>query len=155
MVIMVPTLTSSLARMQQFAVQHPEQSTVISGPGHYEVRIEGNHPELMPDMSGIAGAMIGVSAIAILLLAAAVSRRLHDTGRRGWWGLLPLPFLFAGFVFMPRLFAQVSDGASPDMGLFGLLFLNNMVYLGSLAVLVILLAQPEQRQANRFGPPAS
>lgn len=134
---MIPAMLGSFEKMQRFAAQHPEQVTVVSGPGHYEMRIDRHHPELMPDMSLLMTGMWISVAMMIVLLAAAVARRLHDTGRRGAWGLLPLPFLFCGFVLMPRMFA-----ATPDMGLFGLLFLNNALYLAALATLVALLAQP-------------
>jgi uncharacterized membrane protein YhaH (DUF805 family) len=95
-------------------------------------------------------------ALAVLLLAAAVTRRLHDRGRRGWWGLAPLPFLVVGMTVFPRLFKTTLAGEmTPDsMRLFGLMFANNLLYLGSLGLLIFLLAGASQPNANRFGPPA-
>lgn len=146
---MVPLMAGSFAKMQQFAQAHPDQATVVSGPGHYEIQIRGNHPELMPDVTSFIGPMAALILVAALLLASAVTRRLHDTGRRGWWGLLPLPFLCTGFVLMPRMFSA----REMDLRLFGLLFLNNLVYLASLALLAVLLALPSKSQANQSGPP--
>jgi uncharacterized membrane protein YhaH (DUF805 family) len=62
---------------------------------------------------------------------------------------MPVPFLFAGFVLMPRVMAS----SDVEGLLFGLLLLNNMVYLLLLLVLIVLLASPGRPDANRFGPP--
>ncbi|WP_395395268.1 DUF805 domain-containing protein [Novosphingobium sp. BL-8A] len=147
--VMLPRVFDTVTRMQQFVREHPDQATVTSGPGHYEIAIQGNHPELMPDIGGLAATMEGLMAVTIVLLAAAVARRLHDTGRAGTWGLLPLPFLFFSFAQMPKLFTA----AEPDMSLFGLLFVSNLCYLGALGVLVLLLARSGTAGENRYGPP--
>lgn len=92
-------------------------------------------------------------AVAVGLLAAAVTRRLHDRGRAGWWGALPLPFLaFGGFAFSKVLsgFAAPDDPALAPW--FLPLFFNNMLYLGALATLVVMLARAGGGDANRFGP---
>lgn len=41
---------------------------------------------------------------------------------------------------------------TPDMGLFLLLFLNNLLYMIALAGLVLVLALPGTRGPNRYGP---
>lgn len=142
---MVPALLDGFEKMQRFARDHPDQATVSSAPGHYEIQIEGFHPELMPDLT-IPMAMLAVSAaLMTVLLAASVARRLHDTGRSGAWGLMPLPFLIVSIVFMPRM---LNGTSVPDMALFGLTCVNNMIYNVSLITLVVLLAQPTKRSAN-------
>jgi uncharacterized membrane protein YhaH (DUF805 family) len=91
--------------------------------------------------------MIGMSivfAATVLLLAASVARRLHDTGRSGAWGLMPLPFIIYAMVMMPRLFGA-SDIAD---GLFFSVFINNFLYLASLLLLVVLLAKPSKSGAE-------
>ena len=149
--VMLPVIADSLTRMQQFAAAHPDQATVTTGPGTYSVQIQGSHPELLPDMGGFAARVGIVTVVAVLLLAAAVARRLHDRGRSGLWGLLPLPFLAFGLLGMNRLFASFGPGAIPDFRLFGALFLNNLVYLGSLLLLVIQLASSGMQEPNRYG----
>jgi uncharacterized membrane protein YhaH (DUF805 family) len=148
MAVMLPGMMDMFDRMQQFAIDNPDQATITQGPGHYSITIEGHHPELMPDLGAMVGGIAFVSVVAIALLAAAVTRRLHDRGSRGLWGLLPVPFLFSGFYLMPRMFRM----SEPDMELFGLLFANNAVYLASLGFLAYLLASPGNPDANRFGP---
>lgn len=147
-VLVGPMVADTMVKMQQFAREHPDQARVNAGPGHYEISIEGHHPELMPDFAAFSGAMAIVAALAVVLLSAAVARRLHDTGLTGAWGLLPLPFLAIGLTQTPKLFAS----AVPDMQLFGLLFLNNLCYLGALGLLVLLLAREGSRGNNRYGP---
>jgi uncharacterized membrane protein YhaH (DUF805 family) len=93
-----------------------------------------------------------VSAVAVLLLAAAVARRLHDTGRSGAWGLLPLPCLFFGLYKMSQFFAGLAR-RDPEPGSFTLIFVNNLVYLACLGLLVFLLARPGVPGDNRYGPP--
>ena len=149
-----PAIMTSISRMQEFARAHPEQATVMSGPGYYQIRIDGVHPELAPDLGMMIPALALVMGATVLLLAAAVARRLHDTGRTGLWGLMPLPFLLGGIGLMQGLFHDVSKGGF-DGGAFMLVLLNNMIYLASLAALIVLLALPGSPGANRFGPPAA
>jgi uncharacterized membrane protein YhaH (DUF805 family) len=153
---MAPIMSGAFARMQSFAAEHPDQATVTRGPGSYSIQIQGNHPELMPDVTPFFTVMRVGCAVVVLLLAAAVTRRLHDRGRRGWWGLAPLPFLVVGMTAIPRLFKTTLAGEmTPDsMRLFGLMFANNLLYLGSLGLLIFLLAGASEPKANRFGPPA-
>lgn len=145
---MFSEMFASVGRMEEFARANPDQATVTRGPGSYSITVEGHHPELMPDMSVISVALGLAFAVAIVLLAAAVTRRLHDTGKPGFWGLLPVPFIITSTVVMQRLFSA----AEPDMGMFGLMFLSNALYMLALLALVVLLAQPTQAGANRFGP---
>jgi uncharacterized membrane protein YhaH (DUF805 family) len=152
---MIPIMSGTLARMRTFAAEHPDQATVTQGPGSYSIQIQGNHPELMPDMTPFFTVMQVGCALAVLLLAAAVTRRLHDRGRRGWWGLPPVIFLALGLTLFPRLFnSALSDQLTPDtMAMFGLMMANNLLYLASLVLLVVLLAGAGQPGENRFGPP--
>jgi uncharacterized membrane protein YhaH (DUF805 family) len=154
--LIVPITSQSFERMQRFAVEHPDQATVTQGPGSYSIEIQGNHPELMPDMTPFFAVLRISVVVAVLLLAAAVTRRLHDRGRRGWWGLPPVVFLVGGLALFPRLFQSMLSGEmTPDvMKLFGLMFANNLLYLGSLVLLIVLLSGASQPSENRFGPPA-
>jgi uncharacterized membrane protein YhaH (DUF805 family) len=111
---------------------------------------------LMPDMTPFF-TVIQIGVVAnIVLLAAAVVRRLHDRGRGGWWGLPPAVFASVAMTLFPHLFQSFSQGtATPAMlKLFGLLFANNALYLASLVLLIVMLAGASQPGENRFGPPA-
>ncbi|HEX5184179.1 MAG TPA: DUF805 domain-containing protein [Allosphingosinicella sp.] len=146
---MIPQLADSVARSQRFVVEHPEL-VVRTGPG--SVQFKGPHPELMPDLAFVGHVAAAIALIGLLLLAAAVARRLHDRCLHGWWGVLPLPFLGFGLVMMPRVFTSIRIAhATPDVRLVMTIFLNNLLYLAALAILVILLIGEGTRGPNRFG----
>lgn len=136
---------------QELAAQHPENVTEQSGPGSYAVEIHDLPPGLIPNMTLIILPMVILSVGAILLLAAAVARRLHDRGRSGWWGKLPLPFLAAGYLLMPFLVSRFTQHAF-DENLIVLLFANNAVYIAALIYLVVQLASAGTAGDNRYGP---
>jgi uncharacterized membrane protein YhaH (DUF805 family) len=81
------------------------------------------------------------------LLALAV-RRLHDTGRRGWWLLLGLPLL--GFLLW-ETYVQFGDPLAPSP-------IDAMPVLARLAlamtgvVLAALLLWDDEEGGNRYGP---
>jgi len=143
-------MAETMRRMQEFAAAHPDKARIESGPGHYRISVEGHHPELFAGFEEMMIGMVIVVAVAVVLLTAAVARRLHDRGRTGFWGLAPLPFFAFGSVMMPR----VMTSATPDMGLFFLMFFNNAIYIGSLVLLVVILAGPGSPAPNKFGNPA-
>lgn len=149
---MTVAMSGFFAEMQQFAAAHPEATTVQSSPGSYSISIDAGHPEApMPDLRDFF-VTLGLSVLsAIALLAAAVSRRLHDSGRSALWGLLPVPFVLFGIGLFPVLMNSMMTGAEPDLGLFLLLFGNNMLYLAALGTLVILLSLSTAPGVKRHG----
>jgi uncharacterized membrane protein YhaH (DUF805 family) len=149
MTVFVPMTGRSMYAMQQFAAQHPDQATVTSGPGHYSISVQGNHPEFMP--TGSVALYLAVTfGLSILLYAAAVVRRLHDRGKSGFWGLMPLPFIIYSSVQMPRMFATVGAANQPDMTLFFSIFFSNLLYIVTLIWLIVLLASPSDPAPNRY-----
>lgn len=146
--IIAPQIVATIHKMQQFAMQHPDQVTVVQSQTSYSMTIHGSHPELMPNFGAIFHAMIPIIAVFVALYAAAVARRLHDRGKTGLLGLLPLPFLAYGFVEMPRLLTE-----NPlAIGQIFALFVNNVLYLASLVLVIFLLAGPSAPEDNRYGP---
>lgn len=153
--IVMPAMSASFAEMQRFAVEHPDQATIVTSPTSYEIQIEGSHPELLPDVDVVVAGGGVFAGLLVVLLAAAVARRLHDCGRTGLWGLMPLPFIGTALLLFPKLGASFEVGGEPDLRLFFALFANNMLYLGSLGLLGVLLAGQGQAEDNRFGGPLS
>jgi uncharacterized membrane protein YhaH (DUF805 family) len=149
MIIFVPMMSRSLHAMQHFAAQHPDQATVTSGPRQYSISIQGNHPEFMPPQS-MALFLAVTFGLALLLYAAAVGRRLHDRGKSGLWGLMPLPFIIYSSVQMPRMFASVGTRAQPDLTVFFSIFLSNLFYIITLIWLIVWLAGPSEPAPNRY-----
>lgn len=149
MFIFIPMMSNSMQAMQQFAAQHPDQVTTSTGPGHYSISVHGNHPEFMP--AGTVALYLAVGfGLALLLFAAAVVRRLHDRGKSGFWGLMPLPFILYSSIQMPRMFASVGTGSQPDMTLFFSIFFSNMLYIVTLIWLIVLLAGASDPAPNRY-----
>ena len=154
--LIIPLFVGAFERMEKFAAEHPDQTTVSSSPVSYQITVHGSHPELMPDIMPFFTINAAGCVLIVVALAAAVARRLHDSGHSGWFGALPLPFLAAGLVGFMKLWHSVSGMASqPDMRLFGALFANNVAYLGSLGFLIFLLTRPSDLIDNRFGAPLS
>jgi uncharacterized membrane protein YhaH (DUF805 family) len=151
MVAMAFVMQDMFARLARFTREHPDQVTVVNTPNGTSWQIEGSHPELIPDINLFLTTVSVVALISVLLLAAAVTRRLHDSNRRGYWGLPPLPFLAGGMAVFITLFADIAGG-EPDMTLFAGMMLCNLAYLASLALLVVLLCLNGTRGENRFGP---
>jgi uncharacterized membrane protein YhaH (DUF805 family) len=146
-------MNEMFAGMQAFAAEHPEAATVHASPGSYSISIDASHPDAPELNLGPFFATLASMVLACVgLLAAAVSRRLHDSGRRAYWGLMPLPFLLFGLTAFPAMITQVTASGEPDLGLFFLLFFNNLLYLVALAGLIVLLVLRGTTGPNRFGP---
>lgn len=150
--IMLPPMGATFMRMQAYAQAHPDQARVSAGPTSYSMEIDNPPADLMADLGALTQRICVAVFVIVLLLAAAVARRLHDRGRSGLWGLMPLPFLVFSFMMMPRMMTSFG-GAAPDLRLFFLVFASNVTYLGTLGLLGVMLAGAGQPEANRFGPP--
>lgn len=146
MIIFVPMMMRSMQAMQSYAAEHPDQATITSGPGNYAISVEGYHPEFF-DAGSMALYLAVTFGLAILLYAAAVVRRLHDRGKSGLWGLMPLPFIIYSSIMMPRVFASAGES---DVGLFFSIFFSNMLYIVTLIWLIVLLAGPSGPAPNRY-----
>lgn len=155
MVVMFPLMMSWMGSMMQ-------------GDPH---RFDG-HPELvmqmmMPVMSNmmIFGAIFGI--VWIVLIAAAVTRRLHDSGRSGWWAApvlalhVVMPLVYA--TIFPKFFAAMGtmrDGMTPEQvnaamlpAMQPMMWLSAVGMIGFVAMiaLIVLLCQPGTNGPNRYG----
>jgi len=145
MVIFVPMMAHSMEAMQQYAAQHPDKATIMSGPGQYSISVQGNHPEFFDEQSMVSYLVVSFG-LSIVLYAGAVTRRLHDRGRRGWWGLMPVPFIIYSTIMMPRVLASPNE----NIPLFFSIFFSNMLYIVALIALIVWLAGPSDPAPNRY-----
>ncbi len=99
--------------------------------------------ETMMRRQALISSVLGVALI--VLLAAAVARRLRDTARSAWWGLLPLPFLFTGLALF---FQMLREDNQLQVSYFLIAFPVIVVYLATLAILLWLLTRP-----SHYPPP--
>lgn len=156
--ILMGVVTASVfADAAAFAKAHPESVTVTTGPGHYSVQYHDMPPEAvgLPDFQLMARGIGGIAAVAVILLAAAVTRRLHDTGRAGWWGLPPAVLLLIGMAMFPTTMRTLMAEEEGFISLFLLQFATNALYMLSLMGLVVLLLLDSAKGPNRFGPPTA
>jgi uncharacterized membrane protein YhaH (DUF805 family) len=95
-------------------------------------------------------AMVPGGVFMIVMLAAAVTRRLHDTGLTGLVGLVPILLAIAAGRWMIDVFDRPPDML--ESGLFFQSFALNAAYNISLIVLVVLLCRASAKRDNRYGP---
>ncbi|KTE15538.1 DUF805 domain-containing protein [Sphingopyxis sp. H115] len=153
-----PYMKRMAGEAQRIAQEHPDDVTIQSGPGHYSVEIRGNHSINMPDIDIYMAGMALIGLIFFLLMAAATMRRLHDSDRRGWWILLPVPFVVAAVSLAPSLLngwgmEATAANSVPDFGPFLKFAALTGAYMLSLVVLMFLLALSGTKGPNRFGDP--
>ena len=108
------------------------------------------------------GVVGSVTSVALLLPSLAVtSRRLHDTGRTGWWMVLPIVPLILAFVVSITagfLLVVLSFRSDVDAGqLLTWLLVAPLVGLGVLLVaafivLLVFLCQDSRPGPNKYGP---
>jgi uncharacterized membrane protein YhaH (DUF805 family) len=93
-----------------------------------------------------------VFALASMLPSLSVTvRRLHDTGRSGWWLLIPVALAFAAsFVTIAGLIA--SDGQAPGTGIVLFIGLLIVLWLASTILLLVWMALPSIPGNNAYGP---
>ena len=104
--------------------------------------------------------LIVISGTAnVVLLAAAATRRLHDTDRSGWWGFPCAILMLTGTFLMYQAFLIFTGwGNDPGAASFEAamaivvpLLLNNLVYLGFFVALIIFCATDGTPGPNRYG----
>ena len=107
---------------------------------------------------GFQAAMVSFVVLSVLVtlftiasLASAIARRLHDVGWPAYIGLVPIPFLLMGFYTMTHMMASGLT-SEVDAGLFALGFFSSMIYIASLAGLVVLLCRDSEADDNIHGP---
>ena len=147
LVVFVPAMIHAMRPMLQFAALQPDQTAAASGPGHYSISVRSTHPQFMP-AAPMALFLAVTFGLAILLYAAAVVRRLHDRGKSGFWGLMPLPFAVYSSVQMLGVFASAGRIALSDTALFLSILMSNLCYIITLIWLIVLLAGSSKQTPN-------
>jgi uncharacterized membrane protein YhaH (DUF805 family) len=108
---------------------------------------------ILESLVGLDGLLGPYGLLTLLVLLATLvpgiavtARRLHDTGRSGWWMLIAVvPYFFVG-VMAGAALAGGSMGALAGAGLLSL------VALAGAVVLLVFLVLPGTAGDNRYGP---
>jgi len=111
--------------------------TTITVAAHYVDRMEGRDVTMAMNMGIVE---LSMTLLFLLPTISAGVRRLHDTGRSGWWTML---------IYLPWL-ATLASQSDPALTLAaaGALFVGGIAW-------VILLLLPGQAGGNAFGPAPS
>ncbi|MEO7814426.1 MAG: DUF805 domain-containing protein [Sphingomicrobium sp.] len=111
-------------------------------------------PGMPPDVSNFMIYFAAMTGLGILLYAAAVVRRLRDTGRSPMWALLPLPFAIGSALGMMQAFTSPFDFLPPDMTMLQLSIACNALETLSVVVLIFLLTLRSASPSRATGKPA-
>ncbi len=93
--------------------------------------------------------IIALVGLALFLPNMGVTvRRLHDTGRSGWWVWIPL------IAYFPMLWAALSVQTNHDsvMGMLAIMLLCGLVMLVIGIIILVWLCQDSEPQENEYGP---
>lgn len=110
-----------------------------------------------------------VSLATLIPSLALITRRLHDTGRSGWWGLLPAGLVIGALVMTAitaAVFAADVHGAASNisdalsdvplsntvsLSMAGLLGVSSLIlFVAAIGVTVLLLARPSKLEDNKY-----
>ena len=146
--LMAPMMANLMTRAIQIGAIDPKEGE--PDPDIVAARMETMMQEMLVDFEGLWLPSLILQVVAVLLLAAAVARRLHDRDRTGLWGLMPLPFIVLGTVNMPLV--ADSMAGRPLTGLESVSLALGYGYWIALLSLVVLLVGKGDEGPNRFGP---
>jgi uncharacterized membrane protein YhaH (DUF805 family) len=160
MIIIIPMMYRMMTIPFEFLHQHPPTVNETLNPVELKGFVQTRIHEVLADTLPIA-MIIGsiMTVVFVLLIAAAVTRRLHDRGKSGYWGLAPVPFAAFSIVAAPASFSRnLARGydSSRLLDAWDLLriatTLNGLVYWAALILLIVLLAQRSSPGPNGYGP---
>jgi uncharacterized membrane protein YhaH (DUF805 family) len=82
----------------------------------------------------------------ILPTFSVLVRRLHDTGRSGWWGI-PASIMLISWAVPRSLLVRIIGLANPPLELSLLVF----IYYPAIGLLIYFLLRDSKRGTNRYG----
>ena len=94
------------------------------------------------------------SLVCFIPMMAVTVRRLHDTGRSGWWYFLPLIVMLVGMcIFIPLVIAGDYNKNDLMTGTGAVIYLVSLlVVLAISIVLLVFCCQDSHRGENKYGP---
>lgn len=156
-VIFVPYTMNQFSEMTAFAEANPDQATVQRSATSVTVQIHDTTGMPPMDMLALGMPMAVLLIFVVMLLASAVTRRLHDRGIAGFWALIPAGLYAVGLILWMRMMSSMfSDATAMDDGAFMVAFMINFLGLMlaqlSTVALLIVLSIKGKTGPNRYGP---
>lgn len=101
-----------------------------------------------PDPSTIVIHFTVMTLAGIFLYAAAVVRRLRDSGRSPWWALMPLPFAIGSSLGMMNMMGSPFEGIPPDVTMIQLMLACSGLETLSILALIFMLTLPSALRSS-------
>jgi len=94
------------------------------------------------------------SLVCFIPMMAVTVRRLHDTGRSGWWYFLPLIIMLVGMcIFIPLVIAGDINKNDLMTGTGAVIYLVSLLAVLAISiVLLVFCCQDSHRGENKYGP---
>jgi uncharacterized membrane protein YhaH (DUF805 family) len=107
-------------------------------------------------LATLLGPLAFLFTLAVLCpILAAGFRRLQDTGRPGWWIVIPFGFGLINSLLIPDIPSEAAyvAGDFPSTGRIIFSGLLSLVQLGISIMFLWWLTRPSQPETNAYGPP--
>ncbi len=94
------------------------------------------------------------SLVCFIPMMAVTVRRLHDTGRSGWWYFLPLIIMLVGMcIFIPLVIAGDINKNDLMTGTGAVIYLVSLLAVLAISImLLVFCCQDSHRGENKYGP---
>jgi len=94
-----------------------------------------------------------IVSLALLIPGIAAGfRRLHDTGRPGWYIFIPVALSFIGGILNVAVIGAAAYGGGGGGGLI-LVGIFSLIQLAVGILFIVWLASPGKPETNQYGPP--
>lgn len=148
-VVLLHDWSAMLREMSSLIGVAPGPGGQIDLPPEAQERLDAAFTETFANTPQTALRMAIPLAGVVVLLAAAMVRRLRDGGRSAFWALLPFPFLGVGLWGMSHLMSVAATEGTVDLTRLMAIILCNMAYLAALAWLIALLVEESSAPSSQ------
>jgi uncharacterized membrane protein YhaH (DUF805 family) len=148
--LMIPVMYNMITKIFDFFQRHTGKNGPLQSVADQKELTQMTQGIFLDMQSMLILSIPILTVIFVILIAAAVARRLHDRDKSGFWGLMPLPFSGFGIATMPIVFSGIWHH-SLSVAWWAAVLLNNLLYWGAVILLIVLLAQRGAVGPNRYG----
>lgn len=156
-VVLSPLMLRAVFAGIQQGIVAGQSGDPLTGPSAADAAVIGSMDEMMAITVWVG---VGTGVVMILLLAAALVRRLHDSGLSGYWALLPGIIYLTNLILMPDLMRGMMESMTqiaPRDPMASVAAMQTSFTLASLLgwlaiiVVIVLGVRKSTPGPNRFG----